>query len=165
MTRVATAVLAAVVLCGLGYIAVTAGQLPAVVATHFGGGGAANGWMSRDGYVVFQLLLMLLLPLTLYGGTAWLPRRFERFVNIPHRDYWLAPPQREATIAWLRAFGAGIAIAAGVFVIGLHALILAANANAPARLDEPTFIALLVVFVTSILGAVIGLQIKFRRAP
>jgi uncharacterized membrane protein len=163
MARLAGWLALALVLCGLAFIAVTAGELPAVVATHFGAGGRANGWMPRNGYLVFALVLQTLLPLSVYGGVAWLPRRFEGLLNLPHRDYWLAPARREATLAWLRGFGAWLAAAMALFAIGIHAAILAANARTPARLDEPAFIGGLVAFVAAIIGGVIAMSVRFRN--
>ncbi len=57
MTRLAGWLVVALVAAGVVFVAATAGQLPPTVATHFGAGGAANGWMSRGGYTVFALAL------------------------------------------------------------------------------------------------------------
>ena len=91
MLRLSSWLLVALVLGGLAFVGMTATQLPPIVATHFGAGGVADGWMSRDGYTIFAMLLTLLLPLVVFASVGWLPYRFERFVNLPHRDVWLAP--------------------------------------------------------------------------
>ena len=165
MFRLASWLLVALVLGGLAFIGMTATQLPPIVATHFGAGGAANGWMSRDGYTTFALLLTVLLPLVVFASVGWLPYRFERFVNLPHRDVWLGPAHRAETLAWLRAFGVGFALLMALLAIGLHAAILAAHAQSPPQLHEPAFIAGLVAFVAVIVGAVIAMQTRFRRLP
>jgi uncharacterized membrane protein len=165
MLRLASWLLVALVLGGLAFVGMTAAQLPPTVATHFGAGGVANGWMSRDGYTIFAMLLTLLLPLVVFASVGWLPHRFERFVNLPHRDAWLGPAHRAATQAWLRAFGVGLALLMALLAIGLHAAILAAHARSPPRLDEPAFIAGLVVFVAVVVGAAIAMQMRFRRPP
>ncbi len=165
MTRLAGWLVVALVAAGVVFVAATAGQLPPTVATHFGAGGAANGWMSRGGYTVFALALTVVLPLVLYAGFGWLPHRFERFVNLPNRDYWLAATRREGTIAWLRAAGTALAILAALLSIGVHAMILDANAKRPPRLDEPVFLAGLAVFVVGVVGVTIAVQRKFRRVP
>ena len=165
MFRLASWLLVALVLGGLAFIGMTATQLPPIVATHFGAGGAANGWMSRDGYTTFALLLTVLLPLVVFASVGWLPYRFERFVNLPHRDVWLGPAHRAETLAWLRAFGVGFALLMALLAIGLHAAILAAHAQSPPQLHEPAFIAGLVAFVAAVVGAVIAMQMRFRRLP
>ena len=165
MFRLASWLLVALVLGGLAFIGMTATQLPPIVATHIGAGGAANGWMSRDGYTTFALLLTVLLPLVVFASVGWLPYRFERFVNLPHRDVWLGPAHRAETLAWLRAFGVGFALLMALLAIGLHAAILAAHAQSPPQLHEPAFIAGLVAFVAAVVGAVIAMQMRFRRLP
>lgn len=165
MTRLASWLVVALVLCGVVFIVATAGSLPATVATHFGGGGRANGWMTRSGYTIFSLLLTVLLPLVLYGGLGWLPSRVERFVNLPHRDYWLAAPRREETLRWLQGAGAVLGILTALLTIGVHAMILDANAKSPPRLDEPTFLLGLGVFVAGVIACTIAIHRKFRRVP
>ncbi|MDH4182220.1 MAG: hypothetical protein OEV46_09420 [Betaproteobacteria bacterium] len=165
MARLASWLVVSVVLCGLAFVAATSGALPPRVATHFGHGGAANGWMTREGYTWFALGFSLLLPLAVMVSIGFLPARFPKFVNLPHRDHWLAPPRREATLAWLRGFGAAMGLASALFAIGVHALILDANSRAPARLDETAFFAVLAAFVLALVGGTIALYAKFRRIP
>jgi uncharacterized membrane protein len=73
-------------------------QMPAVVASHFDGAGAANGWSSRS---VFFAIYLAMIAMTV-GIFAWLPRwsgaRGRTRMNVPNRDYWLAPQRREQTM-------------------------------------------------------------------
>jgi len=165
MARLASWLVVGVVLCGLAFVAATSGALPLRVATHFGHGGAANGWMTREGYTWFALAFALLLPLVVMASIGFLPARFPKFVNLPHREHWLAPPRREATLAWLRGFGAAMGLATALFAIGVHALILDANARTPARLDETAFFGVLAAFVLAMVGGAIAMYAKFRRVP
>jgi uncharacterized membrane protein len=77
-------------------------QMPAVVASHFDGAGAANGWSSRNVFFAIYLVLVAMLV----GVFVWLPRwsgkRGKTRMNIPHRDYWLAPQRREQTMEFFR---------------------------------------------------------------
>jgi len=127
MLRLASWRLVALVLGGLAFVGMTATQLPPIVATHFGAGGVADGWMSRDGYTIFAMLLTVLLPLVVFASVGWLPYRCERFVNLPHRDVWLAPPHRAATLAWLRGFGVGLALLMALLAGGSMFVLLASQ--------------------------------------
>jgi uncharacterized membrane protein len=164
MARLACWLVVAVVLGGAVLVAATFGALPAKVATHFGRGGIPNGWMTREGYTWFALAFTSLLPLVVLGAIGWLPQRFPRLANLPNREYWLAAPRLAGTLAWMRGFGAATAFATALFAIGTHALILDANARAPAHLDEPLLFALLAAFVVAIVAGVIAMAVKFRRA-
>jgi uncharacterized membrane protein len=164
MARLASWLVVAVVTLGAVFVAATSGQLPERVATHFGPGGVANGWMPRVTYVALTLAFAVLLPLIVAGAVGWLPARFERFLNVPHRDHWLAPARREQTLATLQGYGAVMAIATALMAVGAHAAVLAANRHSPPRLDEPIFLAGLGVLVAVILGCVVAMHRRFRRA-
>jgi len=165
MTRFATWLAIGLVAVGLAFVLSTSAGLPEQVATHFGPGGQANGWMSRDGYRLLALALVLGLPLTMLGVTVWAPRLSGSFVKLPHREYWLAPERLEATRATLRAFGAAMAVLGALFAIGLHAAVLAANATSPPRLDEAPFLAGIGAFVAATVALVVAMNVRFRRLP
>ena len=146
-------------------IAATSSGLPDPVATHFGGGGRANGWMSRDGYVAFMAAMAVGLPLVMWVSMAWLPRVAPRLVNIPHREQWMAAPQREFALASLAGFGAGFAALTSAFLCGLHLLIVAANEIAPPVLPQTGFLWLLGLFLGGLALLLVALMWRFRRLP
>ncbi len=165
MDRVLAVLLLAGVPTTAAVIAATSGTLPADVATHFGARGAANGWMPRDAYVAMMSGLALVLPLALWGGIAWTPRRWPGLVNLPMRDYWLAPPRREATLRVLSRFACALALLTAGFLLGLHFAIVQANAAVPARLPGPAFALLMATFGAGIVALVIALSWRFRQRP
>ena len=65
------------------FVRQTSRDLPPLVATHFGAGGAANGFMSREFYLRFMLAFVVLLP--------WLVNfAFERILRSPNARPTLA---------------------------------------------------------------------------
>lgn len=69
-------------------------RAPARVASHFGAGGLPDAWLSRGQFVtVFAVLgglFLLVVPVIgLFAG-----RLPASVVNVPNRDYWLAPQNR-----------------------------------------------------------------------
>jgi hypothetical protein len=76
-------------------------HLPERVVSHFDGAGRANGWMSRDALLGWQLGTVLFITALFEGIVALQPLLPSASVNIPHRDYWLAPERRAATDAWI----------------------------------------------------------------
>ncbi|MCB2205851.1 DUF1648 domain-containing protein [bacterium] len=76
-------------------------SLPEEVASHFGSEGEANGWMSRDGFMVLYGFLFLFLAGT-FAGSAWLMKVLpDSMINLPRKKYWLAPERRAESIAYL----------------------------------------------------------------
>ena len=98
MLRLYSTLFALVLAAVVWFIVATTQALPDPVATHFGFGYFANGWMTRDGYLRFMLAFATVLPVVIVAMIGWLPRVFPRGINIPHRDLWLAPERRGATL-------------------------------------------------------------------
>ncbi len=93
-------------------------RLPDRVATHFGADGQPNGWMSNTGSFGFQVVLLAGMGAVFTLVVPALVRSAPTLVNLPNRDYWLAPERRDEGIAkitnwmagfWL-VFGTGIAL-------------------------------------------------------
>ena len=110
-----------------GYVNATYGDLPAKVASHFDIEGQPNGWMSRETCVGFTLGLGILMPAFIVGMMGGAGRIPVSFINLPHRDYWLAPERRQAALAILLRFSLWFACMNVLFVTGLHWLIVQAN--------------------------------------
>src|SRR5262245_40603264 len=83
----------------LGWVA---SLMPEVVATHYDGAGNPNGWMSRTGMVGFHLGMLGVTALAFVGLPVALRRMSSTLINIPNREYWLAPERRAATLAALQ---------------------------------------------------------------
>ena len=109
------------------YVAGTYGELPEKVASHFDMAGHANGWMSRDSCVGFTIGLGILMPAFIVGVMAGAGKIPISFINLPHRDYWLAPERRKAALGVLFRYSLWFASLNVLFVTGLHGLIVQAN--------------------------------------
>jgi uncharacterized membrane protein len=151
---------------GMGaFVWATFDQLPERVATHFGLGGAPNGWMTRSGHVKFIMGFTIGLPVFLHllfvgiralGGTG---------CNIPNRQYWLAPGRQEATLAYVQQKFAWFICLLVAFFAGIHYVILNANTRAPATLSWPLFSTVLGSFLLLQLVWLALLLIPFLRVP
>jgi len=136
--------------------------LPRNVATHFGGGGIPNGWMSKGAFRAFYLGFLLLMP----GGMAvsgWLFRIIPpRFMNLPHKDYWLAPARREATLKSLQRDMSVFSLFIALFIVGLHQLVIMANLADPVRLDNGLIWSLAGALIAVVIGFAIRQYRRFR---
>lgn len=138
----------------------TSSALPEHVASHFGPGGLADGWMTRRGYRLFMLAFVLAFAPFIVAMVGVLPRLVPRAVNLPHRDYWLAPERREATLGFLAGHACGFGVLIEALFAGVHLLLLVANQASPPRLPTAPFLALLAAFAV-VLG--IWMVVLFRR--
>jgi uncharacterized membrane protein len=76
--------------------------IPDRVASHFSASGAANAWMSKPlffafyaGAVVIAFVVEFFVPRTLANSP-------KSRMNLPNKEYWLAPNRRDKTIGYLQ---------------------------------------------------------------
>lgn len=141
----------------------TTASLPPRIATHFAAGGAANGFMSRDVYVLFMLGLTTLLPLVLVLLIGFVPGIAASNIKGPQRDYWLAPERRQATLAWIGNHVCWLGVLIALFLFAMHLLTVQANGVTPPRLAEAVFFPVLAAFVVGIIVWIARLMSHFRR--
>ena len=163
MTPLARPLFILLLLIGTILISVTTDHLPVQIASHFGAGGAPNGWMSQNAYLLFMLAMAVVLPVAVVLGMSMLPRRMTSAINIPHREYWLDPLRREATLRFLAAHACWLGSLLVVFIAAIHLLLLEANATQPPRLPGAMFYTLLVAFVVALGIWMATLLLRFRR--
>ena len=141
------------------------GDLPERVATHFGfNGQAADGWMSRRAYLAFECGFPALIAALFTGVTAlvrWLPTSF---VNIPRKDYWLAPERRALTGRFLRDRLGWLLCLITLFFGGLHVLIVQANRDAPPQLPMGGLLLLVIAFFVGKMIWMALLLMRFAEA-
>jgi uncharacterized membrane protein len=122
-------------------------RMPEKVAIHFGPLGLPDSWATRDmncmlGIMVFCIMtaLMILAPHLIRVVPVSL-------VNLPHKDYWLAPARREETItevsARLYAFGSAV----NLFFVAVTCLVWLANRSDPVKLDTTSVLLCLGCFM------------------
>lgn len=145
------------------FVWLSSSTLPEVVASHFGSSGAANGYMPRGTYRAMLLVLIVGMPLLL----AFLPTAVAgsggKNLNIPHREYWLAPDRRDSTVDFIRVHALWFAAAVSLFMCYVHWLVLQANAIAPPRLSAAGITVGLVAFVALLIVWLAMLYTRFRR--
>ena len=163
MRRPAFFLLFALIALSAAFIAVTAGQLPGVVASHFDNRSAANGWLTRANYLLLMLALAILLPLAIVGFVALVTRTAPRLINLPHRTYWLAEGRREQTLATLLTFACVQGGLLTVFAAALHYVILQANTAVPPQLPGVLFVAVLLALLAAMVAWTIALFARFRH--
>ncbi|HXU53305.1 MAG TPA: DUF1648 domain-containing protein [Casimicrobiaceae bacterium] len=146
-------------------IAATSPALPATVASHFGVGGVANGYLPRDEYELSMLALAIGIPFSITLLMATLPRALPGLVNVPNLRAWLASPRRNEALASLGAFGAVAAILFTACIAAAHLVLLRANAVSPPHLDPVALGVVLGVFGLAFLAWAIALIRRFHADP
>jgi len=143
----------------------TLDRMPARVATHFGFAGTPNGWMTRPGVVLFTMGFAVALPLLLHLIFVIIRHFAGAGVNIPNRDYWLAPERRNATLAHVQYWYSWFICLLVAFFAGVHYVIVDANTRHPPAISHPLFWTMIATFLVLKVIWLAGLLIPFFRLP
>ncbi len=147
------------------FVWLTSGSLPPIVASHFGASGAANGFMTRAVYLGFMLPVVVLVPVLLAASGQLARLLPASLINLPNRDYWLAPERKAETAAALGRLSTFPACLVLVFLCFVHWQVVQANISATRQLASIPFWAGLVVFAVALGGWLIALYRRFGRIP
>jgi hypothetical protein len=153
------------VVCASTFIWLTSLRLPAVVASHFGASGFANGFMPRDSYISFMLAFAIGLPVLIVVASRL---RFDKpgaRINLPNRDYWLAPERREQTVSFLREHVLRLGATLVAFLCYVHWLVVRANEAQAAHISIPWLWSGVAAFVVATLVWLKVLMGRFRNLP
>ncbi|HEY2560007.1 MAG TPA: hypothetical protein VGI48_09905 [Caldimonas sp.] len=158
-------IFALVVAAGAIFVWWSSGGLPDVVASHFIAGGGADGFLRRSEYTAFMLALVALVPLLLRLAGTLAGRLPARFVNLPNKQYWLAPERKAATLSSIASFGTWTSYATLALLCAVHGLVVHANAVQPPHLDEAPLIGLVAVYLGALFAGTLVVLSRFFRAP
>lgn len=140
-------------------------QLPDVVASHFNARGAANGWQTKSAFFTVMVGVSVLAAVVGFGIPSLISALPSQLINLPNKDYWLAPERSAATMGYLKNHFAWFGCA--LYVVILTAFDYAVKSNL--HPDHPPSVSLLLVvlvgFVIFILASTGRMMAKFLRAP
>jgi len=95
------------------------GDLPDSIATHFNADGEATSWMTRDQFAKFHCGFVVFMSL-IFPACGWLLTLVpHKYVNVPNKEYWMAPERAKQTITGMRWDFAwmGIAVGSGIIYV------------------------------------------------
>jgi hypothetical protein len=143
----------------------SASSLPQTVATHFNGVGSPNGWMSASGYVRFMIGFGVGLPLLMVGlfyAVQWLP---PSLINLPRKDFWLAPERLPETRRYLFRRGLWLGCMMLLLMLGLHYAVVRANQATPPHLAPKSALIFMVMFLAGLAVWIVTFLRHFARVP
>ena len=151
--------------CSAIFIGMTSHALPARVASHFVANGVANGFMPRAIFMKFIMSFSIGVPLIMVLFIRFTMGRRSQRINLPHREYWLAPEREQATIRYLKSHSTYLGVFLLLFLDYVHWMVVCANAAPIPTLPQPDFFIGLGAFIAAILIWMIALFIRFGKIP
>lgn len=137
-------------------------RLPDVVASHFNAAGDVNGWMPKSAFAAIAvglLAMIVTVPLLVRGSVLRIP---DSQINLPNKQYWLAPERREETLETIVNQQAVTAAALlGFLAITFHDLY---QANLQPHPQMPNHVWVYLALVVGIsLWSVVAMIAHFKR--
>lgn len=137
--------------------------LPERVASHFGASGRPDAWSGKESFLQIYLGAVLVIGVLFPGLNLLLAKTPNSLINLPHKDYWLAPEQREETIAVLSRHFLWFGSATLLLLLDMMQQTFDVHLGKAAALSHPLFsIAAYVGF--SIVWSIV-LILRFLRKP
>jgi len=136
--------------------------LPPKVATHYGNSGIPDSYMSNTYSLLLWLGTFLFLALLFFSMPYLLKKTRTEWINLPNREYWLAPERRENTIRimsdYMYIFGSMLN---GFFIVILWLTVIA-HKQTPVQLSTSGMLTALALLFAATAVWLIQLFRQFR---
>lgn len=140
-------------------------QLPGVVASHFNGRGAPNGWQPKQAFFVVLVVVSLVVALVGFAIPKIISVLPSQLINLPNKSYWLAPERAAETMEFLQTTFAWFACALFLFNILVFDYAIQINLNPQHPPSSARFWYVLVGFLVFVIAWTIRMLARFLHAP
>ena len=146
-TRLPNSVFLVLALVGVWQYAYYAPRLPEVMASHFAGNGAVNGWQSKAAFFGVELVVVVLAAVVGFGIPRILGAMPVSLINLPNKEFWFSAERRDETLSYMRSSAAWFGCALLGFLLFVMELAFRANLQTPPRFDNAAFLPALLAFI------------------
>jgi uncharacterized membrane protein len=153
------------VVFGAGQFAYYAPRIPDVLGSHFARGGFVNGWQTKAAFFSAELAMIALATVVSFGIPRLIAVVPVSLINLPHKEYWLAPERREDTLVYIRVWSAWCGCGLLAFLLFVVELAFRANLRTPPQFDNAAFVPALLAFVVFDTMLLVRLILHFSRTP
>lgn len=137
--------------------------LPERLASHFNASGLPNGWMTKTQFAWMYALVLLPALAVEFWAPRQIARKPDAKLNLPNKQFWLAPERRAQTFAYFDSFFAWYGCALLFVVSFAMGLAMRANFETPPRLPTISIVADIAVFLLFNVIAVAALLRRFAN--
>ncbi len=137
--------------------------LPDRIAVHFNASGAADGWGPKLPFFEVFGLIFTMMALLLWGLPLLLRRIPDAMINLPNKDYWLAPVRRKQSLDRIMDQMLFMGAMTLLLLDGVIFLSLKANLLSTPVMQAELMWGLLIVFITINIVWIVSLIRGFQR--
>lgn len=133
------------------------------MASHFGASGLPNGWMTKEAFFIFYAVMIGVAAVVEFFPARSMGRSSPARINLPNKEYWLAPERRAETFAYFAKFFAWYGCAVLLTEVIAIGLAIQANLNPPPRMPLGAIFTLISAFLLFNVIVVVRLYLRFSR--
>ncbi|HMK61260.1 MAG TPA: DUF1648 domain-containing protein [Dissulfurispiraceae bacterium] len=156
------AIMVFIILASLAQILYYYPQLPDVIASHFNASGTANGWQPKRAFFAIYGGVLVLLVLVFSGSALFMDRIPYSLINLPRKDYWLAPERRDETFLFINNQMLMFGNATLLFIFIVFQLVIKENLTHQNLLSPPIMLPLLGVYILATIVWTVRFILRFR---
>src|SRR4029077_10985245 len=138
-------------------------RIPEILGSPFARGGFVNGWENKAAVFSPELAVVVLATVVAFGIPSIVAAVPVSLINLPHKEYWLAPERRENTLAYIRVWSAWFGCGLLAFLLFVMELAYRANLRTPPHFNNAASVPALLAFVVFDTGALVWLILHFSR--
>lgn len=150
---------------GLLYFSFLYPQLPDPMASHFNANGAATAWMPKSGFFLLILVVTLASGVPIFVVPLSMAKLSNDKINLPNKEYWLAPERHAETIRYLGMKMGWFGCALLAFLLCALYIAAAANLRPDHTFDSGSFYIALGAFFVFLVFWLVRLLSHFARVP
>jgi uncharacterized membrane protein len=140
-------------------------QLPGVVASHFNGRGAANGWQTKSAFFTVFVGVSALAAVVGFGIPRIITAVPMELINLPNKKLWLAPERLAETQQFFITYFAWFGCAVLLIVILTFDYAIQNNLHPENPPDPARMWYVLASFLLFTLVWIVRMLAKFLRTP
>ena len=129
-------------------------RLPERMASHFAASGMPNGWMDKRQFFLLYAVVILAAFFVEFRLARSVAGNSGSKLNLPNKDYWLAPERRVHTAQKLQSFLVGFGNVTLLFLLLVFREAMQANLLPSPQLSNRIWVFLVLLGVWSIVGTV-----------
>ena len=137
--------------------------LPDTVATHFNSAGQPNEWSSRASFLIFNLVFVVGMAVVFLVLPPLLSKIPNEWINMPNKDYWLAPERREQSLAAMQSWMEWLGAATIALLLSITQMTIEANLSEPVALAPGVWLLSAAYGVGLIVWTAAFLRWTFRK--
>ena len=133
--------------------------LPERVPSHFGTAGRPDTWSTKNFFVISYLVVVAVSSVFFLCLSLGLSRMPGSLINLPHKEFWLAPEQKEKTLTFLSQYFLRFASATALLLFAVFNQSMHVALGKAQAFSHP--LVSLVIYLVLILVWTVQVVIKF----